>query len=89
MDNVSGKKQVLCQKTSNKMVSLGFSHITEHNRFGILLCCSDDAQKYRIVPLFNLEGGKIKIRPQISRQLFFTTSEVSRVSGVDFSYVKF
>ena len=70
----SGPKNVI------EMVFLGFSHITARKRFAILLCRSDDAQTYRIIARFNLEGGKTKIRPQNISQLLFTTSEISRVS---------
>ena len=70
----SGPKNVIGE------VFLGFSHITVRKRFAILLCCSDDAQTYRIVASFNLDGGKTKIRPQNSSQFLFTTSEISRVS---------
>ena len=63
-----------------KMVFLGFSHMTARKRFAYLLCCSNDAQVYRIVACFNLEGGKTKIKPQNISQFLFTTSETSRVS---------
>ena len=58
----------------------GISHITARKHFAILLCCSDDAQTYRIVVHFILEGGKTKIKPQNSSQFLFVTSQISRVS---------
>ena len=71
------------------MVFLGFSHITARKRFAILLCCSDGAQTYKLVPRFNLEGGKTKIKPQNISQFLFTTSEIQGSAGVDFRFVKF
>ena len=70
----SGRKNVI------EMVFLGFSHITARKHIAILLCCSDDAQPYRIVAHFILEGGKTKITPQNSSQFLFATSEISRVT---------
>ena len=80
MDNFMRKNIGSRPKNVIKMVFLGFSHITARKRFAILLWCSDDAQTYRIVARFNLEGGKTKIRPQNSSHFLFTTSEISRVS---------
>ena len=58
----------------------GFSHNTARNRFAVLFRCSDDAQTYRIVAHFILEGGKTKVTPQNSNQFLFATSESSRVT---------
>ena len=79
MDNFMRKNIGSRPRNFIKVVFLGFSHITVRNRFAILLCCSDDAQTYKIVARFNLEGGKTKFRPQNSSQFLFTTSEISRV----------
>ena len=57
------------------MVFLGFSDFTAQKHYAILLCRSDDAQTYKIVAFFVLEGGKTKIRPENSSHFFFTTSE--------------
>ena len=80
MDNFMRKNIGSRPKNVIKMVFLGFSHITARKRVAILLCCSNDAQAYRIVSCFNLEGGKTKIKPQNSSQFLFTTSEISSVS---------
>ena len=80
MDNFMRKNRGSRPKNVIKMVFLGFSHITVRKRFAILLCCFYDAQTYRIVACFNLEGGKTKYKPQNSSQFLFTTSEISRVS---------
>ena len=80
MDKFIGKKTSSGPKNIIEMVFLKFSHITARKRFAILLCSSDDAQTYRMVAHFNLEGGKTKIRPQNSSKFLFNTSECSRVS---------
>ena len=80
MDNFMRKNIGSRPKNVTKMVFSGFSHINVRKRFATLLCCSDDAQTYRIVARFTLGGGKTKIRPQNSSQFLFTTSEISRVS---------
>ena len=80
MDNFMTKNRGSRPKNFIKMVFLGFSHISVRKRFAILLCCSDDAETYRIVACFNLEGGKTKTKPQNSSQFLFTTSQISRVS---------
>ena len=49
------------------------------------LCCSDDAQTYRIVAYLNFESGKTKVKPQNSSQFLSTTSETPRVSRSSFS----
>ena len=79
MDNFIRKNIGSRPKNVIEIVFLGFSHTTARKRFAILLCCSDDAQSYRIVARFNLEGGKTKIKPQNSSEFLFTTSEFSRV----------
>ena len=79
MDNFIGKKDS-GPKNVKEMALLGFSHITARKHIAFLLCCSDDAQPYRIVAQFILEGGKTKITPQNVSQFLFTTSEVSSVS---------
>ena len=58
MDNFMRKNIGSRPKDVIKMVFLGFSHLTARKRFAILLCCSDDAQTYKIVARFNLEGGE-------------------------------
>ena len=80
MDNFIRKKIGSGPKNFKKMVFLRFSHITAGKHFAIFLCCSDDAQTYRTVAHFILEGGKTKIRPQNSSQFLIATSEISRVS---------
>ena len=81
MDNFMRKNIGSLPKNVIKMFFFwGCSHNTARKRFAILLCCSDDAQTYRIVARSNLEGGKTKIRPQNSSQFLFTTSEISRIS---------
>ena len=80
MDNFIRKNIGSRPKHLIEMVFSGvFTHDTRKT-FAILLCCSDDAQTYKIVALFNLEGGKTEIKPQKSSQFLFTTSENSRVS---------
>ena len=79
MDNFMRKNIGSRPKDVIKMVFLGFSHLTARKRFAILLCCSDDAQTYKIVARFILGDGKTKIKPQNSSQFLFTTSEFSRV----------
>ena len=37
----------------------GFSHITALNRFGLLLCCSDDARTSRIVAYLIEQGAPV------------------------------
>ena len=80
MDNFMRKNIGSRPKNVLKVVFFGFSHITAGKRFTIVLCCSDDAQTYRIVACFKLEGGKTKVKPQNSSQFLITTSEISRVS---------
>ena len=80
MDNFIGKKIGSRPKNVIEMVFLGFSHITARKQIAILLCCSDDAQTYRILAHFNLEGGKRKVKPQNNSQFLFATSEISRVT---------
>ena len=46
------------------MVILGFSYFTARKHLAVLLCCPGYAQTYRIVAVFNLEGGETKNRPQ-------------------------
>ena len=78
MDNFIGKKDS-GPKNVKEMALLGFSHITARKHIAFLLCCSDDAQPYRIVAHFILESGKTKVKPQNSSHFLFTTSEISRV----------
>ena len=66
MDIFIGKKIGYGPKNVKGMIFLGFSHITARKRIAFLLCCSDDAQTYRIVVRFSLEGGKTKFKPQNS-----------------------
>ena len=79
MDKFIGKKGSVPKKRQRNGF-FGIPHITARKHFAILLCCSDDAQNYRIVVHFILEGGKKKIKPQNSSQFIFATSEISRVS---------
>ena len=79
MDNFIGKKGS-GPKNVIEMVFLGFSDITARKHIELLLCCSDDAQTYKIVAHFILEGWKTKITPQNISHFLFTTSEISRVS---------
>ena len=79
MDNFMRKNIGSRPKNVKIMVFLGFSHVNARKRFAILLCCSDDAQTYRIVARFNLEGGKRKTKLQNCSQFLLTTSEISRV----------
>ena len=80
MDNFMRKNIGSLPKNVLKKFFFGCSHNTARKRFAIYFCCSDDAQTYRIVARFNLEGGKTKIKPQNSSQFLFTTSEISRIS---------
>ena len=84
MDNFIGKKDS-GPKNVIEMVFLGFSHITARKQIAFLLCCSDDAQPYRIVAHFILEGGKTKLTPQNISQFLFATSESSSVTRSCFS----
>ena len=59
----------------------GFSHITALNRFGILLCCSDDAQTSRMVAYF-IE----QVAPVIK---WTTLSEEKKVLGQKTSKISF
>ena len=77
MDNFIRKKIGSGAKNLKGMVFLTFSHFTAGKCFTIFLSRSDDAQTYRVVAHFNLEGGKTKIRPQNSKQFLFTTSGIS------------
>ena len=79
MDKFIGKKMFCAKKTSEKWFFWDFTYYCTKT-LRILLCCSDDAQTYRIVVHFILEGGKKKIKPQNSSQFIFATSEISRVS---------
>ena len=79
MDKFIGKKRFWAKKR-HITGFFGISHITARKHFAILLCCSDDAQTYRIVAHFILEDGETKIRPQNGSQFLFATSEISRVS---------
>ena len=79
MDTFIEKKRFWAKKR-HRNGFLGFSHITARKHIAILLCCSDDAQPYRIVAHFILEGGKTKITPQNRSQFLFATSESSRVT---------
>ena len=65
---------------SEKWFFWGFHTLLHENASQFYCCCSDDAQTYRIVARFNLEGGKTKFKPQNRDQFLFTTSEVSSVS---------
>ena len=55
MDKFIGKKRFWAEK-HHRNVFFGISHITARKHFAILLCCSDDAQTYRIVVHLILEG---------------------------------
>ena len=71
------------------MVFLGFSHITARKHYAILLCCSDDAQTYKIVAHFVLQGGKSKFRSQNSSHSHLPLQNFQGLAGVDFRSVKF
>ena len=72
-----------------KMVFFWFSHITARKRFAILLCCSDDAQTYRIVAHFILEGGKTNLSHKTAVISYLTLQKLQGLAGVDFRFVKF
>ena len=78
MDKFIGKEKFWAKKR-HRNGFFGISHITARKHFAILLYCSNDAQTYRIVAHFILEGGKTKNKPQNSSQFVFATSEISRV----------
>ena len=71
------------------MFFLGFSHFTARKHLAIFLCRSDDAQTYRIVDHFNLEGGKTKNRPQTVVNPYLPLQKFQGSAGVDFRFVKF
>ena len=71
------------------MVFLGFSIITARRRIAILLCCSDDAQTYKIVARFILEGGKTKLSHKTVVNSCLPLQKFQGSSGVDFRFVKF
>ena len=80
MDKFIRKKRGFGPKSLKEMIFFVISNTTAGKHVAILLCCSDDAQTYRIVAHFILKGGKTKFRPQNSSQFLFATSEISRVS---------
>ena len=66
-----------------------FSHNTARKRFAIFLCCSLDAQTYRIVARFNLEKGKQNLSHKTETNSYLPLQNFQVSAGVDFRYVKF
>ena len=54
-----------------------------------MLCSSDDAQTFRIVARFNLEGGKTKNKPQTVVNSYLPLQEFQGLPGVDFRFLNF
>ena len=71
------------------MVFLGFSDFTARKHLASLLCCSHDAQIYRIVVHFNLEGGKTKIGHKTIVIFYLPLQKFQGLAGVEFRFVKF
>ena len=88
MDNFMRKNIGSRPKNVIKMVFFGFSHITARKRFAILLCCSNDAQAYRIVACFNLEGGKTKLSLKTVVNSYLPLQKFQGSAGVVFRFVK-
>ena len=88
MDKFKTKNIGSRPKNVIKMVLLGFSHITARKRFAILLCCSDDAQTYRIVIHFILEGGKTKLSHKTVVISYLPLQKFQGLAGVDLPSVK-
>ena len=89
MDNFMRKNIGSRPKNVIKMVFLGFSYITARKRFAILLCCSDDAQTYRIVAHFILKGGKTKLSHKTAVNSYLPLQKFQGSAGVVFRFVKF
>ena len=89
MDNFMRKNIGSRPKNIIKMFFfLGFSYITARKRFAILLCCSDDAQTYRIVARFILKGGKTKLSHKTVVISYLPLQKIQGLDGVDFRSVK-
>ena len=89
MDIFIGKKIGYGPKNVKGMIFLGFSHITARKRIAFLLCCSDDAQTYRIVVRFSLEGAKQNLSHKTVVNFYLPLQKFQGSEGVDFRFVKF
>ena len=83
----NGKKFCFRPKNVKKTRFLGFSHITELNRFAFLLYCSDDAQTYRVVAQLDVQGVPIRKSPSLMGKKFcFRPKNVKKTRFLGFSH---
>ena len=83
-----GKKFCFRPKNVKKTRFLGFSHITELNRFAFLLYCSDDAQTYRVVAQLDVQGVPIrKCSSLMGKKFCFRPKNVKKTRFLGFSHI--